>query len=716
MRFLSSSVLLLLVCQSVFGSDLGKEVQTAVRKVDPSIVRLQVIGGEQLIDGDAVTSLVTTGIVISEDGEILTSQFALEGNPEAVLVEDQSGKRTNATVIATDSVRRIVLLKAKEGRWTPVVPDNSQSPEVGQWSIALGRFYAAESSSISVGIISALNRIHGMAIQTDAKVSPVNYGGPLVMLNGTISGILVPLSPRGGGTSASGIEWYDSGIGFAIPLRDALKSAERLRAGKNLMPGKIGVQLVSAGAFDADVVIHSVLPGGPSERAGLLKGDRILAIGDTRLDRSSELMESIAGRYAGDSVTLKLRRGEEEITAVVELAEKISVVPQGYLGLLPLRPAKQDASSNAADEGTDKDQNENHNGGDDGQDRPIKVPRIQLPETLQKNDDISQQSGDSVPLIVVNESPAGQVVPPRIELLSINGIVTTSFAELAGAVKEIRPSARIKIAYRRPSETTTQETEFEAGTRLETVTELSNVVLEQIQKLHSSTVTDKVVPDTAKPPADPSDASETILASGVSRREIKFGELGNCVLLSPTKTSSVMPGVAILLSAHDTSEEEIVRTWKPVLQSHSLTVVIPKNPESARLTEVDIPLVMISLRAAAMSAGADLRRVVAVADRTQSALAWQCTFGGPSVIRGIALTDGWIADSEIRGVEGAGYSVLLLGQTQGTQANALRELSNKSLTEAGFWVPRPSVAVLTDASGEKATRCIADWTFLMRSF
>jgi serine protease Do len=226
----------MLACGSASGDDLGDAVKAAIAKVEPSVVRLRVIGGEQSVDGDTVASLVTTGIVISADGEILTSQFALEGNPEAVLVEDQLGKRTNATIIATDRVRRIVLLKAKEGHWTPAAPDESRPVEVGQWSIALGRFYAAESSSISLGIISALNRIHGMAIQTDAKVSPINYGGPLVLLNGTIAGILVPLSPRGGGTSSSGIEWYDSGIGFAIPLKDALVSAEKLRSGNNLEP------------------------------------------------------------------------------------------------------------------------------------------------------------------------------------------------------------------------------------------------------------------------------------------------------------------------------------------------------------------------------------------------------------------------------------------------------------------------------------------------
>ena len=68
-------ILLFVACQPTSGDDLGEAVQVAIRKVEASIVRLRVIGGEQSIDGDAVRSLDTTGIVISEDGEILTSQF-----------------------------------------------------------------------------------------------------------------------------------------------------------------------------------------------------------------------------------------------------------------------------------------------------------------------------------------------------------------------------------------------------------------------------------------------------------------------------------------------------------------------------------------------------------------------------------------------------------------------------------------------------------------
>ena len=694
--------------------ELGSAVQAAIQKVEPSIVRLRVIGGEQSIDGDSVKSLVTTGVVISEDGEILTSQFALEGNPEAILIEDQSGKRTNATIVAIDSVRRIVLLKAKEGRWIPAVADESRPVQIGQWAIALGRFYSAESSSVSVGIISALNRVHGMAIQTDAKISPVNYGGPLVTLNGTFAGILVPLSPRGGGSANSGIEWYDSGIGFAIPLEDALQAAEKLRAGKDLKPGRLGLRLVPAGAFDSDIVVDRVLPGSPSATAGLLKGDRILAVDGQSVDRSSVLMEVIARHYAGDTVTFRIQRGEQEVSASLELAEKLTPVSQGYLGLLPIRLAKKAATTDGQVDAKEKDASSNAEKKADEQ-PPLDIPKIKLPEILQKKSASKGDESDSVPLVVLNDLPAAAAsIPAGIEILSVNDASTKSLAELAVALEELVPESAVSIEFRVPGETEKQTAEIKASDRPNTVIELSDAVLEQIQKSR---------PSSAVKPADTPDNAEdhpgtNSSANGVARQEFNFAERGRCVMLSSSRQSPVMPGIVILLSAHDTSEEEIVRLWGPILKSHCLSVIIPQNPESAKLTTEDIPLVMTTIRATVSKAGADLRRVFVVADRSQSSLAWQCTFGGPSPIRGIALTDGWFANSEIQGVEGAGLSVLLLDQTPGTTSQALRELSLKSLMEAGFWAPLPTTASnrSSDDEQKRAVRCIGDWSLQTRSF
>ena len=91
---------------------------------------------------------------------------------------------------------------------------------VGQWTIAVGRTFNQKEPNISVGVLSATNRIWSTAIQTDAKISPANYGGPLIDSRGRVLGVLVPLSPQKQGGEIAGAEWYDSGIGFAVPLVD----------------------------------------------------------------------------------------------------------------------------------------------------------------------------------------------------------------------------------------------------------------------------------------------------------------------------------------------------------------------------------------------------------------------------------------------------------------------------------------------------------------
>ena len=152
--------------------------------------------------------------------------------------------------------------------------------KIGQWAIALGRALVPNADlppSVSVGIVSALNRIWGKAIQTDAKVSPVNYGGPLVDIDGRVLGVLVPASPRGEGETA-GVEWYDSGIGFAIPLEDVFAVLPRLKEGKDLHRGRLGITPKTAELYGVPPTIGTVAPESPAAKAGIKAGDVILEI------------------------------------------------------------------------------------------------------------------------------------------------------------------------------------------------------------------------------------------------------------------------------------------------------------------------------------------------------------------------------------------------------------------------------------------------------
>ncbi len=687
-----------------WADELGNAVRTAVGKTDASVVRLRVIGGESSVDGDKVNSLVTTAVVISEAGEILTSQFALQGNPEAILAEDKSGNRANVKVVATDHVRRLVLLKAVKGQWTPAMPAVTDKVAIGQWSIALGRFYQSDSSSVSVGIISALSRIHGMAIQTDAKISPINYGGPLINLDGQVLGILVPLSPRGQGNASAGIEWYDSGIGFAIPMQEALMIADRLRSGKDLKPGRLGVKLATAGIFSSDIRVERTASKGPADLAGLKKNDQLVSVNGRVIERISILEEAVASRYAGDSLALQIKRGSESLTATVELVEELPTQVPAYLGFMSVRSAKARTSKGIPGAEAIAKLLE---GGLPGQApaKPAPAPKEQAGE-----------ESDHVPLVVVNNSPASNAnLPERVEVLKLNDQKTTSLAELRVLLADLSSGSNAKIEYRLPGSVETKTADLVTEAKPEGVTQLSSEVLAAIKAAGESdmksnektqpedTVAGEVAPSEKALPEGNPDA-----ADGVQRKELPFEERGKAIVFSSTKPSSVLHGIVILISAHDVPEEQVLVKWKPFLNSQNLVVAVPVNPEKSALTADDIPLVMSTIQGIGAKSNADLRRIVVVGEGEQSRLAWQLTFGGPSPVSGIALTSGWISTAESEGAEGSGHSILLMQSPKDAQSKALFSESRESLQKAGFWVSQP-----TDDTSE---RSIADWSLLLRAF
>jgi serine protease Do len=312
--------------------------QQAAALAEPSIVRIETVGGLDVVGNLLAGTGPTTGVVISEDGYIITSSFNFISKPASVLVTLGDGRRFPAEMIASDRSKKLTLLKIDYTGLTPSAVAPSSEVRVGQWAIALGRTYDATFPSISVGIISALDRIWGRAVQTDAKVSPVNYGGPLVDIAGRAIGILVPLSPQGDGETA-GVEWYDGGIGFAIPMEDIHAVLERLKAGEELKPGLMGVTFKEMGALAGEPVIDRVRPRSPADDAGLRVGDVILQADGKPIRRIPDLQHLLGPRYAGEEIALTVRRGDESLEVRVKLVDQLVPYEFSFLGILPTRPA-----------------------------------------------------------------------------------------------------------------------------------------------------------------------------------------------------------------------------------------------------------------------------------------------------------------------------------------------------------------------------------------
>jgi len=210
----------------------------------------------------------------------------------------------------------------------------------GQWSIALGRALDAKmdkTPAICVGVVSALGRVWGKAIQTDAKISPINYGGPLVDIQGRIQGIIIPASPNGEDVTA-GIEWYDSGIGFAVPMEDVVAVLPRLKLGKDLQKGLLGVAMKSPDKFSVLPVIGAVQKASPAEKAGLKPGDTLVEIEGKGVVNMAQVQHVLGVKYEGDKIALKYKRGKDVVEVKsLELGGKDVVIAQPFLGILPMR-------------------------------------------------------------------------------------------------------------------------------------------------------------------------------------------------------------------------------------------------------------------------------------------------------------------------------------------------------------------------------------------
>jgi serine protease Do len=318
-----------------------KALSDAVDHVAPSVVRIETVGGLERVDKVLFGAGPTTGLVVDSSGYIISSAFNFVNKPASILVRMPDGSRKPAKLIARDHNCQLVLLKIETDHPLPL-PEAAPLAQmrVGQWCVAVGRTFEETRPNMSVGILSALGRICGKALQTDAPTSPNNYGGPLVDVRGRVMGVVVPLSPQSV-EEIAGIEWYDSGIGFAIPLESIQAVLPKLKKGQDLYSGVAGVFMQSKNQFTGDSVIASCRPNSPAAKAGIKGGDRIVEIGGRKITRTGEVKAEISRHYAGDKVHFVVQRGEKRIEADLTLVSKLEAYQHGFLGILPMRASDE---------------------------------------------------------------------------------------------------------------------------------------------------------------------------------------------------------------------------------------------------------------------------------------------------------------------------------------------------------------------------------------
>lgn len=336
--------------------------QSVARRLRPSLVRIETVGGTQPSewvsaagDGDGpetprrvqtpfqdtpgssflVAHGATTGLVYATNGYIVTSSFNFVRDPILISVTLADGRRLAADLVARDQVRKIALLKV-EATDLPV-PEwrGLDDVRVGEWAVVLGLGFGGEAPSLTVGIVSALNRMHGNAVQTDAKLSPANYGGPLCDITGRVIGICVPMAQRPG--ELAGAEMYDSGVGFAVPRHRLDAIVAGLKTGRSCYRGWLGIA-VGPHSTDA-LIITNVADPSPMQAAGVRPGDTLRMVEDTAVRHYGHLVQALHMIPAGEQVRLQLERDGASFGVTVTLARDIE------LGPLPELPEPFDPSN-----------------------------------------------------------------------------------------------------------------------------------------------------------------------------------------------------------------------------------------------------------------------------------------------------------------------------------------------------------------------------------
>lgn len=350
----------------------------AITSITPSIVEIEALGGipkrhvaPKKAPGRRGPGVLakkgfkqafgpSTGLIVRADGIIATSTFVLNRKPRHLIVTLHDGRAFVAKLLGRDDSRALALLKI-QAKGLPVPRFMKQAEiKVGRYALALGRGLGTAKASASLGIVSAVNRIRGRAIQASAAISPVNYGGPLVGIDGKVMGLLVPLSISG---RMASVQIYDSGIGFAIPASDVVALVPRLSKGLHLEPGFLGV-VPDASHRGQGVRVKSVFPGSPAQRAGLKTGDVILQINKAKVDALWRMRRELAKRYAGDRVELEVKWQTKTRTVKLRLTRR----PRGPFGFPGRRPAPRSRPAKKAPPAPKKKKHDEHDGHDHGKD------------------------------------------------------------------------------------------------------------------------------------------------------------------------------------------------------------------------------------------------------------------------------------------------------------------------------------------------------------
>ncbi len=293
----------------------SEAVAGAAERVSPSVVNVEIFGRE---GADERPSGSGSGLVFTPDGFVLTnSHVVAHANRISVTLLD--GRRADGTVVGSDPDSDLAVVRISTSGLVPVAFGDSGKVRVGQVAIAIGSPYGFQCT-VTAGVVSALGRslrsqsgrLIDNVIQTDAALNPGNSGGPLVNSRGEVIGV------------NTAVILPAQGICFAIAINTAKYVAARLIRDGRIVRAYLGVAGMTAPvhrrvvrfyrlAATNGVMVASVEPGSPAEKAGVKPRDIIVAYGDSPVESVDDLHKLLSEERIGAKAELTVIRGTEQI-------------------------------------------------------------------------------------------------------------------------------------------------------------------------------------------------------------------------------------------------------------------------------------------------------------------------------------------------------------------------------------------------------------------
>jgi serine protease Do len=559
----------------------------AAESVAECVVQIRTVGGLDQVDGQRLAQGPTTGLIVTSDGYIVSSAINFAQRPSSILVRLPDGDQQPAELIGRDDNRMLVLLKVSAERPLPT-PEAAPLSQlrVGDWAVALGRTYDAGRVNLSVGVVSALGRMQGRAVQTDANASAANYGGPLVDLYGRVIGILVPMSPQsaspGEVDELAGVEYYDSGIAFAVPLEHVLSVLDRWIEVGDLKRGLLGVGMTDGNPHTSEPRVTAVWPGSPASVAKWKPDDLIVSVDGKPVQTQMQMRFALAPRYAGDAFSVILRRGQgddaEDVETRVTLAAELPAHRHAFLGILPERSGPP--ANEAADDA------------ESAEERGAKATGVAIRAVWPKSPaaDAGLQAGD------------------LITKLGDHEIETPSDAYDAIGSRHPGDDVAIKVQRR--------EEELELNATL-------------------AEISDKL-PEFDGPPQPEATADE----DAVELEEFKLPELPQTARFYAPAKNGTPPGLLIWLATGDAAKDgEFAAQWAGICRRDGLVLLLAAPADAKGWTSDDMEFLGRLIPAAMRRFGADERRIVVAGEGKGGQLAYAVGFQARRWVRGIAVVD-----------------------------------------------------------------------------